>query len=197
MLRKPWIKRPVVLLGLAFNAAYLAYYFFGGAFAGRPAVRQRKAPDAAAPAVVSFRGGFDNQTNVYPTEDLMLVKESGRRLQFAPISTASGAAEAPSVVHLRFYSFAREPQYQSERQLRMSVDGREVWKSTDVVYSLTGGDAEVVESLGGRIGFAEFERAVNGRVVTLTVGREEIELSPGQVLALRRMVWCALGDPCG
>jgi hypothetical protein len=195
-----WLKRPpVLLLGIAFNVAYLTYLAFSGASDGRPATFAHKAPNGAAPKVLSYYSRDVNQTIVYPAEDLILISEPGRTLLLSPIFTVPGAAPAaPEAVHLRFYSFFGKPRYAFGRRLRITVDGKDVWSSADAIYSANAGEhGEVVESLRAEMPFGKFARAARGGVVKIIVGLEEIELSWGQLQALRRMRQCAVAGSCG
>ena len=197
---KPWIKRPVVMLGLAFNAVYLAYYVFGGTSEAPARPRPRPAPFELTKRSVVHRSPEGVPASVYPAEDLTLIREPGRKLLFSPsYHLAPATAGAPQIIQLRFYSFARAPQYVADRQLRMTTDGRgEYWMSDAVGYSLdVGEDGEVVESLIAQLPSDAFAQMVNGRDLIITVGHEEIALTDGQLISLRNMLRCASGAPCG
>jgi hypothetical protein len=196
---RPWIKRPVVLLGIAFNAVYFAYCISGGAPGPARAGRTLRAPDDAGPAVALHNSLNADAPEVYTAEDLILIRSEGRGLVFSPLYIAQRRAPRGSqMVTLRFYSFSRTTHYDLNRQLRMMADGREVWLDAAANYSLDeGANGEAVESLIDQIPLDVFARAAGARVLKITVGPEEIELSPGHIEALRRLAWCAFTGGCG
>jgi len=196
---KPWIKRPIVLLGLAFNAVYLFYYVSGGGADARPDIRTLRAPDVVASSLVSHGPRGTGPRTVYPAADLALINgEGGRRLLFSPsYSAQDGLPRRSQIVTLRFYSFSRTAHYSINRQLRIMADGREIWLDPEANYSVDAGvNGETVESLIDQMPLDYFAWAANSKVVKITVGPDVIELSPGQIEALRRMAWCADGVGC-
>lgn len=200
-----WLKRTLLALGVAANVVSLAYCAFRGApdespqakaRAGAGAVKLRRAPNTSAPELVSYSSTQFDQTDVSPAEDLVLVDEPGRRLLLSPIYSARAGRE-PSVVSLRFYSFTDASLYDGGERLALTADGREVWASRDALYSYNvGAGGGVVEHLGGAVPFDQFFVAAWGEDVSLTVGREEIKLSWGQLQALRRMARCGRYGVC-
>ena len=194
------LKKVLLALGIAANVGCLCYYALRSPpRSARGAVPPaRFAPSTAEPKLVSNYSSQFDQTDVYTAEDLVLVDDPGRRLLLSPIYTAKGAGgAAPVVVNFRFYSFSGTPLYHGGEALRLTADGWQFWASRDALYSYNEMEnGEVVEHLGGGVPFELFAAAVRGDDVRVTVGREEIRLSWGQLQALRRMARCAVDGPC-
>lgn len=143
-----------------------------------------------------------DQLDVYLKQDLTLVGEPGHTLLLSPTFSARGQrARAPRSALLRFVSFSSRQVFTNNSPMVITADGIELWRyGTDeeadatpadakVLHSVTYYDEEgqVVETISHEIPYEVFYNMLAAIQVSITLGRDRVELSTAQVEALRDM----------
>ncbi|MGH9942878.1 MAG: hypothetical protein ACRD9R_11045 [Pyrinomonadaceae bacterium] len=210
-----WPKKHPILFALAVNAAYFAFYY--GAWEGRAnrishADMYTWITESSASSIVyavlpprfgptkatSYYSKEQNQLNVYPKDDLLLLNRGNRKVLLSPIFSVSGSTVTPpATIILRFYSFADALAYPDRCTLRITVDGEAIWSDPNLIRSITTGEEEkVVESFTYTLPYKKFFQAVAGERVKVSLAGDEFELTAEQVEALRDMHRCVADGAC-
>jgi hypothetical protein len=212
-----WIYNPKVRLALIVNGLYLISLFtptrphtrpnafFAQPYGSRaeartPPVRALLAPPAVPSKAATQYSKDMDMLNVYLSNDLTLIRESGHTLLLSPILTTSvRTAEQPASVLLRFVSFSQMQQYYETTPLVITADGEDMWDDTEPAlygaargntgrHSVTARDGgQVVETVGISMPYDIFIQIIRRHQVIVQLGDDSVELTAEQLEALRDM----------
>jgi hypothetical protein len=210
-----WLFKPKVQLGLFVNFVFVMFTLISSSSGGHAYERAAAVPsndfvtppNTALPYIplpppsgpskaVFFGDRNSGEYSVYLPNDMDIARRQGFVLQLSPIFIVHNRGEEPRAVLLRFTSYSGAQYFAYDRTLVLKADGQQVWPDATwknwneetVPRSVAlGSNGRVVETVGKEIPYEVFAEVVKARRVSLSLGPEELELTPEQLGALRDM----------
>lgn len=188
-------------LGLIQPRENLDYYIFDPrriSEGDMRAVYEREAAKESRPRAVSSYSR-PQDTSAVVVNHLQLSGDARRGLTLVPSFTVCGErVTAPESVNFEFARYSDGKRYDDDTPLVISADGERVFSAKP---RLVGGgtnaaDGTVSEFVNYTVPYTKFRRLAQARQGTLSLGADEIKLSPEHLDALRDMERCVNAGGC-